>query len=242
MRKLTVLLLLIQFTIACLGQEKINTVVSDKTKINLIETLSLKSQFLDTLFYSGRVYFSDGKSNIAQMNYSLLDNGIYFLDKQKRLLKMVGLDKIKNISYSKRFFYVINNEFYEQLFTSQNYSLLLKRKSVIKNNDEAKGPYGISLETSSTSSYSSISESYGKGTTLGENYNKPDKINVDITLNKYYYILYNDKLTGIYKVRDLMKIFPAKKDSIKAYMNDNKIDISNEQDFIRLVSFCVNGK
>jgi hypothetical protein len=113
MRKITILLLFTQFTIACFGQEKINTVISDKTKINLIETLSLKSQFLDTLFYAGRVYFTDGKSNIAQMNYSLLDNSIYFLDKEKRLLKMIGLDKIKSISYSKRYFHVINNEFYE---------------------------------------------------------------------------------------------------------------------------------
>jgi hypothetical protein len=128
------------------------------------------------------------------------------------------------------------------LYTSQNYFLLLKRKSVIKNNDEAKGPYGISLETSSTSQYSSISESCLKGTTLGDNYNKPDKINVDITLNKYYYIFYNNKLSGIYKVRDLIKIFPTKKDSIKTYINDNKIDISKEQDFIKLVSFCVDGK
>lgn len=242
MKKITVLLLFIQFTTACLGQEKINTVVSDKTKINLIETLSLKSQFLDTLFYAGRVYFTDGKSSIAQMNYSLLDNGIYFLDKEKRLLKMVGLDKIKNISYSNRFFYVLNNEIYERLYTSQNYTLLLKRKSVIKNNDEVKGPYGISLETSSTSSYSSVSESIGKGNTLGEDYNRKDKINVDITLNKYYYIFYNNKLSGIYKVRDLIKIFPTKKDSIKTYINDNKIDISKEQDFIKLVSFCVDGK
>lgn len=244
MKNLTILLLFNFILLNGYGQEKIATVTSEKTRINLIESVSLKSQFLDSLFYKGRVIYNNGKSSSALMNYNLLDNSIYFLDKDKKLLKLIGLNSINSINYAKRFFYVFNGEVYEQLYSSEKISLLLKLKTHIKNNNVAKGPYGTTLEPSSIETYST-STSYDNfdynDYILGYNSSKKDKINIDILLNKDYYLQVNGKLKKISKVRDLVKLFPSKKNDLYNYINDNNLVISKEQDLIKLVTYCINN-
>ena len=234
---LTILLFSINLGIA---QEKLATVISSKSKIDLTESLSITNQFLDSTFSNGRVSYTDGKVSTAPMNYNLLDNSIYFYDKSKNLLKLVGLERIKSIRYSNRFFYVENSELYEIVSEIMNYTLLRKLKTKIVKNNEVKGPYGMSLDNSSTETYIGASKTADGEIIYGNDLsNNRSKINIDIKIYRYYYLLINGEYKKINRVKDIAKLFPQKKDELVNFINVNNLSLTNEKDLIKLVEFCV---
>lgn len=214
------------------GQNVIN-VTSGKTTINLLEEVSLKEQFLDSKFEMGKVVFQDGSVSNALMNYNLLLNGIIFVDKSENTLLLKDIQEINYISYGKRMFIPYKNLILELIHSySDNIALLLERKITIKDNKK-EGLYGDPMETSAYTNVTSY--------TIGRSYKDfTNQVDVDIIQRYSYYIKKNDQIIKIQKVKDLMQIFPDKKNVLVDYINNSKLDPSRIDDLDKIILFCIN--
>jgi hypothetical protein len=232
MRKL-LFIAFIALSINAIGQQKIE-VYTDKSVILLNEEISLRSQFLDSVFYQGKVYFINGKSTSALLNYNLLENGITFVDNNKNVLMLDGLEQISFVSYNRRIFFPYQGSFLEQIDSYKNdATLLLKRTTVIKKNTPT-GAYGMNTESANIGKYSSLS---GMGVLPG--YNDLNKeIKVEITLESGYFLKRNGQISSIKRIKDLKKLFPDKKDNILSFISDNKLDVNKLRDLKRIVKYC----
>ena len=224
----------IALSLNAIGQKTIE-VYSDKSLIYLNEEISLKSQFLDSLFYQGRVFFKNGKSSSALMNYNLLENGISFVDKNKNILILDGLDEILLVTYNRREFIPYQGNILEQIATYNNdISLFLKRKTSVKSN-ATNGAYGMNSQSANIGKYSYLSGPGGVQT-----YNDLNKeIRVDVTLESEYFLKIDGKFFSVSRIKDLKKLFPSKRDSILNYISSNKLKLNNPLDLKQIIKYCV---
>lgn len=222
-------------SISTIGQNDLK-VVTDKSSIDIKEQVPLRNQFLDTMFYQGRVYFKSGGTSGALMNYNLLNNGILFVDKEKKLLVLDGLENISMITYSKRIFIPFNDNVLEQIYSYKNdIALLLKRKTHI--DKHTTGPYGIKMDPSETERVAALD-----GFVLHSKFYQELKSEIDITVTMEleYFIKINDKIKPVSKIKDLKKLFPNKKDSILSFIQEKNLNINNANDLDRLIRFCID--
>jgi hypothetical protein len=224
----------IALSLNAIGQKTI-VVYSDKSLIYLNEEISLRSQFLDSLFYQGKVIFKNGKTSSALMDYNLLDNGISFVDKNKNVLILDGLEEISFVIYNKRIFIPYQGYLLEQIDTYKNdISLFLKRKTTIKTN-ATNGAYGMNTESSNVTRYSSLS-----GPRSEQTYNDLNKeLRVDVTLESEFFLKMSERFVSVSRIKDLKKLFPAKKDSILNFISSNKLNLSNPNDLKQIIRYCV---
>lgn len=219
------------------GQSSV-VVYSDKVSIDLKEEIPLNSQYLDSLFYRGKVFFKDGKSASSLMNYDLINNGISFVNDEKKLLILDITDDLSSVNYNKRIFLPFNGALLEQIAVFNNISLLLKRKVTF--DSSVAGAYGIKSEVSSTKPITTFAGPLSKE--LGDSQTSHTTLKLDnkitITFEKKYYLLINGAIKPISRIKDLKKQFPQKKDLIINYILDNRLDINNENDLKSLVKFC----
>lgn len=223
----------IALSINAIGQKTIE-VYSEKSSINLNEEISLHSQFLDSLFYQGKVFFNNGKVSSALMNYNLLENGISFVDKNKNVLILEGLEEVSLVTYNKRTFIPYQGALLEQLETYKNdILLLLKRKTIVKSN-EVTGAYGMNSQSSNIGKYSSLS-----GLSSEQNFNNLNKgISAEVTLESEYFLKMNGKVVPISRIKALCKLFPDKKDNLLSYISSNRLNINKLYDLKQIVRYC----
>jgi len=229
-------ILSIAFIAVCIHAFGQNTteVYSDKSLLFLSEEVSLRNQFLDSIFYQGKIYFTSGKSAGTLMNYNLLDNGISVVDNTKSVLLLDGLDQISFVSYNRRVFFPYQGSFLEQINTYKNdVSLLIKRKTTAIKNSPA---YGMSTESESGSKYAS---SIGIGNQKSYS-DLNEEIKIEITMESEYFIKINGRYHSIDRIKDLKKLFPDKKDSILGYISDNHLNINKLGDLKQLIRYCAS--
>jgi len=233
--KKIIFVLFYTISISTIGQNDIK-VVTDKSSLDIKEQVPLRNQFLDTMFYQGRVYFKNGGTSGALMNYNLLNNGILFVDREKKLLVLDGLENISMITYSKRIFIPFDGKILEQIYSYKNdIALLLKRKTYIDKN--TTGPYGIKMDPSETERVTALD-----GFVLHSKYYKELKseIEVTVTMELDYYLKINDKIKPVSKIKDLKKLFPNKKDSILSFIQEKNLNINDANDLNKLIKFCID--
>lgn len=214
--------------------QEVKTFSSEKSSFNVVEEMSVHDQFLDSVFHNGRVFFKSGDITRAFLNYNLIANGIFFLNDDKQVFQLVGLPEIRLISYGKRSFVPINlKEVGEIIATYDNgTSLILQRKSKVKNNAEYRGAYGTSTVTSATVRVNTWND---QGASIGI-----DKTTeIEISLESQYLLMIDNKITPLKTLKTLKKIYPSKWESIKQFVDANRISLNKQFDVVRLVNFCV---
>ncbi|MHC1703352.1 MAG: hypothetical protein AB9846_05540 [Tenuifilaceae bacterium] len=231
------ILFIILYTISInsIGQNDIK-VYTDKSSLDIKEQIPLRNQFLDTMFYQGRVYFKNGGTSGALMNYNLLNNGILFVDKEKKVLILDGLENISMITYSKRVFLPYEGSVLEQIHLYKNdIALLLKRKTYV--DKHTTGPYGIKMDPSETERVAALD-----GFVLHSKYYQELKseVNITVTMELQYFLKINDKIKPVSKIKDLKKLFPNKKDSLLDYIHEKNLNMGNVNDLNQLIKFCIN--
>ncbi|RPH34123.1 MAG: hypothetical protein EHM93_01840 [Bacteroidales bacterium] len=226
--------ILIAISINVMGQTTIE-VYSDKSFIYLREEIALKNQFLDSVFYNGKVLFKNGKSSNALMNYNLIDNGISFVQ-DKKIVILTGLEDILFVTYNKRIFIPYQDTFLEQIEDfGNNVLLLLKRKTILKTNS-VSGAYGMNSQSSNIGKFSYLS-----GNGIEQNYTDLNKnVTIDVTLETDYFIKIDDKIKPLNRIKVLMKLFPNKKNSLLDFISTNNIKITESYDLKKMIRFCLS--
>lgn len=214
--------------------QDVKTFSSEKSSFNVVEEMSLHDQFLDSVFHNGRVFFKSGDITRAFLNYNVIANGIFFLNDDKQALLLVGLPEIKLISYNKRSFVPVNAKEVGEVIATYNNgtSLILQRKSKVKNNAEYRGAYGTSTVTSATVRVNTWND---QGASIGID----KSTDIEISLESHYLLMIDNKITALKSLKTLKKLYPSKWESIKQFVDANRISLNKQFDVVRLINFCV---
>jgi len=219
MRKLFVLLLILN-TLPVFSQNETKN-----------EDFTTKNHYLFKEFTNGIITFYDGRSIRATINYSVLLNEIHFMQNDQ-ILVLGELEKVQNVRIGEINLFPHNNRVYQLLYI-RNYRILKFRRVDFTYKEERSVIYGSQNQTAVVQNVSGIDERQSQElkdiAANGED--KPLKV------YDQYYIFNNNKLIG-FSEKNLLKLHKNNKESIEKYLSENKINIGNEIDLLKLVEYC----
>ncbi|TKK69279.1 hypothetical protein FC093_08140 [Ilyomonas limi] len=191
-------------------------------------TLPASIKFLYPQFTSGGVFFRDGTTSHALMDYNLLTSEMQFIAPNGDTLAVANEVTIKYIAIgSDTFFYDKN---YLQLVAGNATAKLAKRETLAMGDVKKAGGYGQVSSTSAITTVSSV-RLQNRVTNLTE-----DK---ELVINKQtaYYIgdTYNHFLPA--NKKNIIKLFGKKQAAVEQYCKDNKIAFNKEADLKAIIVF-----
>lgn len=176
-------------------------------------------------FTPGTVKMRSGETFSRVLNYNILTGEMIF-DNNGNFLAIADPQKVDTVYISNRKFIPLNAKFYEVLLPTPM-PLLLEFTFTIKEPGTEIG-YGITTTTSATTALTSLINSGG-----AYRLTLPDDFKV---LPGYvYWISKNGNLEKAGSVKQLIKIFPDKKDRINDLVKTNDVNFSERENVISLV-------
>lgn len=176
------------------------------------------SPFLLDKFEEAEVLFHDGSHYNETMNYNLLTNRFYFMDKTDQSVKAVtNPQDIFMVKINGRCFYQEKNYVVEILPT--NPPLFVQYKAHIRKEAD-KGAYGTTTETSSVRTYGGF----------GSNGNRFDLNTENLFIGKryqHYWLEKDGKRKAFKNFKQFVKLYPKHKAVLEQFIKDNQLDINN---------------
>jgi len=209
----TILSLLILCLIASFGQSQVH-------KVEL-------SHYILPEFIKGTVLMKSGTKNSTMLNYNALTEEMIF-DTNGKKLSISKLEEIDTVYIEDRKFFPLKDKFVELIYRNKFELYAVHKCSVIDPGKPAA--YGGTSQTSSTTSYSSLSAG-------GQVYQL--KLPDGYTTKPYteYFLKKEGKLTMFVTMRQLSKLFSKKSDQFKKYIKENKVDIEDPDAVAGLVKY-----
>ena len=227
MKKYIVLLLLMPVIFRANAQER--EIIEAVSGEDLNKRVKQHMQYLFPEFSDGFVYLK-GMRSAGKLNYNMLVGEMHFIDNENQVLAL-NTDDVQMVNIDNRKFYPFNKmEFVEELLVAGNLQLQIRRKGNVASHSK-KGAYGMSSSTSAITSYNSI-----QGADRTHNLSVIE--NVMISLNKFYYLVIDNKRFLIKNQKTFTKQFSQHKTQIEAFVKDQNISFDNEDDLITLVKYC----
>lgn len=220
-----IILIIVCFSISLSAQK--NEIVNSK--------FTNSSQFLFNEFIEGDIYFKDGNTSLADLNYNIFFQEILFM-KNEQSLVLNMLNDINSIKFDSIEFMILNGKIYESIIISNTHNVIKSRKIDHGSASNTEGAYGGSTETSATEDWKYMVEKASGVTYYPNVHNEDDK---EFKMITRYFILKNDKIYSLTK-KKLYKLFPEKGEKIKNYIKNNKLSLSVDNDIIELFNNILN--
>jgi len=183
------------------------------------------SHYVFNEFTTGTVKMKSGETYNQVLNYNVLTGEMIF-NNDGKFLAIADPANVDTVYINDRKFIPLNNKFYE-LLVNKNMPLLLEFTSTIDEPGVPTGYGGTSTTTASTS-FKSLTSSGG-----AYDLKLPDGFIV--TPGYSYWIMKEGKLEKAGNTKQLIKIFPGKKDVIDDYVKKYHANFSKREDIIMLV-------
>ncbi len=189
-----------------------------------------KSQFLFLEYRDATIHFRTELQSIEKVNYNLVENKLYFIDRSDKQIKIAsGIDNIASIQIGDKS-YVIDEKGLKEILSTNPVLILVqyKARSISK---PAQVGYGGTSSVASVSTYSDY-RSGGQQTILK---------NQDIEVSNIYNCYWIEKNNKKYKFENkdqFLKIYAKRKDYIRQYLQDSKVDFDKKSDIVKLVRFA----
>ena len=182
-------------------------------------------QYVFDEFATGEVRMKSGEISKQLLNYNILTNEMIF-DNNGKYLAIASPENVDTVYITNRKFIPLNNKFYELLVNSK-LPLLLEFTASIKDPGTASGYGGTSNTTASTALQSLISTGGAYDLKLPDGYS--------VKAGYAYWIMKDGTLEKAGSVKQLVKIFPGKKDMINDFVKKNNTNFSKSDDVAALV-------
>jgi hypothetical protein len=195
-------------------------------------------------FQKGTILFSDRSSAEGTVNLYLIGSQVHFIAPGGDTLVMKDQDKARLLSVGKDT-YIRHDRSWVRIISVQEELALGIRSTVNFEQAQKIGAYGMTDATSSISSVDRISDIQNQPTAsgaFGNAYGSTSSAylkslrNIPYTLT-HDVLLYDGEKLYTPSRRNFTKFFPGKKDLIKKYVKDNKLDLNKAQDALKLFNF-----
>ncbi|MGE0079557.1 MAG: hypothetical protein AB7S48_16980 [Bacteroidales bacterium] len=197
-----------------------------------IKTIEV-SHYLFPEFTDGTILMKTGTKNEASLNYNSITEEMVF-DKNGNKLAIANsmYTSIDTIYIKDKKFILLNDKFLEQVHASK-YTLLVEHKCDLSAPSKPSAYGGESNSSASTSYTSLATNGMVYELALPSGYKVKPFINywlkVDGTGNKFS------------NLKQLIKLFPDKKVSIKTFIKENNVEYNNQESIIKLIEFIENN-
>lgn len=178
------------------------------------------SHYIFPEFTEGYVMMKGGRTQQMLLNYNSVTEEMVF--KRGETILAIGKAEVKEVEYvtiSGRKFVVLNDKFLELLFEGGKNIYAEHRCTVIPPGNPA--PYGGTSQVSSVDRYSGLSADGG----LYYKLQLPDGYVVKPAIN--YVVRAGDKISKIYSLKQLRKVYQDKRDEFDKYVKDNNVKFEN---------------
>lgn len=176
------------------------------------------SPFLLDKFEKAEVFFHDGSRYQETINYNLLTNRFYFIDKTDQSVKVVSNPQdIFMVKIKGRCFYQEKGYAVEVIPTHP--PLFVQYKAHIRKEAD-KGAYGTTSETSSIRTYGGF----------GANGNRFDLNTEELFIGKryqHYWLEKNGKRKAFKNFKQFLKLYPEHKAVLEQFIKENQLNIDN---------------
>jgi hypothetical protein len=226
MKVLPLLFFSLLYKISLFSQD--TSFITVKAGQHITDVFTTADIFYYPQFTYGKVFFKDGNTAEAKMNYNRLLDEMHFIDPKGDTLALANEKTIKFITLGKDSFY--HNEGYLRRVSGNNVGKLAV-KQVWRFADKKKASaYNI---TSSVSSISSRSSYYD-----GRRFHNL-AVKEDIVLSKVEQYYIGDKYNRFVLAgkKNLLMLFPKEQNRIDMYLKENKVHFSNKEDLEKIVQF-----
>jgi hypothetical protein len=161
------------------------------------------------------------------MNYNTVTEEMIYQN-NGRMLAVDQLESIDSISMDGHIFIPFGNKFYEQIFQGK-VPLFVQHKTNLSPAGKPVG-YGGTSQTAAVTSIKNISTTGG----IYELKLPEDLIVTDASL---YWIIWNNKMESFLNDRQLLRIIPEKKNDLKMFIREHKINFKKIEDMVLLMSY-----
>ena len=182
-------------------------------------------------FREGVVFYSNGTSSSAVLNYSIIRGKMEFINSRRDTLVIANSEIIDSVILNNDTYYVSDDEYYRRSAGERTFALFERR--FLKLTDiKTKGAYGTTSSTSAVDNYSSfISNSNTRTYQL-----KADEDMVFSFRTSYYFQTRSRDLFSAQQ-NTLLKSFPEYSASIKKFIKENSIKFTREADLVKMADF-----
>lgn len=187
-------------------------------------------QYLFPAFTSGKVKMKTGEAYSVPLNYQVLSREMVF-DKNGHKMALAQPEDVDTIYLQEIRFVYTGSTFYEVLY-SDSISLFTEYRARI---ESAPTPIGFGASSQSTqavpiSTYKSL---------YGANYSleiaQKDYV---IVPEQQHWIRFRNNYYPAENLKEILKIFPEKSDTLKSFVKSGKLNINRSDDLIQLVAYC----
>ena len=187
-----------------------------------------QSTYLLDRFVPGSVLLKSGRIEQAALNYDAALQGIAF-EKDGKHYNLTGLETIDTVYINDRKFIPATSLFYElaTIAPVELYATYSCKMQPVKATADNNGSSRKTLNQVSNT----VSEVY---------LNRPYRAGYAMEFRKHFWL---KRYRDFYKVstaRQVIKLFPKKETAIKDFVKTNNTDFSNQNDVVKLLSFCLN--
>jgi hypothetical protein len=196
------------------------------------DAISFTEIYLYPSFISGKVNFKNHHFGSGMMNYNRFTNEVDFI-RDKDTLALADPETVKNIVIGNDVFYYQIEIGCMQRVVETPYAILAK-KEYLELTGRKRHPNSGEANTTSNGSYNHLITT-GAGVTSGLTLNMIEK--VDLIYHKkteYYWANSNGFFLKADK-KNVLRLYPGKKTALSSYVEDNKVDFSNEEALQNLV-------
>jgi hypothetical protein len=180
-------------------------------------------------FTNGRVYFKDGSTSAAKLNYNFLYQELQFISPSGdtlALLKEQALE-VKNILIDSVTFYYYDG-YMEEIAHNESGKLLKRQFYGVKG--EKIGAYGQSSGTSAIEAYTSFTDR----TRHIENLVVSENLNLVMKTEYFIGDNYNSVLRA--NKKNMLDLYPKKRSQIETYLHNNHVNFASGTDLEKLFS------
>ena len=204
------------------------TSVTVKAGSKISEVLTIADIFYYPQFTKGKVFFRDGNTAAAKLNYNLLVDEMQFIDPKGDTLSLADENTVQFICVDKDSFYYDRG--YVRLVAGNKLAKLAEKQMWAVVETQKIGAYNTPTSTSSINSHASYNMN-------GSTYNLV--VNEEVKLKKaafYYFVDHYNRFVPAGK-KNLLMLFPKEQRRIETYLRENKIDFNDKNDLEKIVQF-----
>ncbi|MDO1451723.1 hypothetical protein Q0590_35950 [Rhodocytophaga aerolata] len=199
--------------------------------------IPINEQYVYGEFQQGTVWFRNGNSLPALLNYNYLYGEMQFINSKADTLALVEENSLKKITIGEQVFYYMNKNGFVELLTAPLPVKLAKKQNIeiIRSNFRLvgnSGGLGLPAPAPPTSASGTPSYNYKKL------YTQKTPGELELTMQTSYYFV--DQNERIYRAQrsTLLKLFGRHKKTIEAYIDTNQVDFTREKDLKKLLEYC----
>jgi hypothetical protein len=225
MKKAILVINLLIILTACLSAQKGKhfTVPAGK---KVEDCIPFEERFRFPEFTTGRVFFTQGTSTEAKLNYNFLTREMAYIQNQDTL-DISNPSDIKQIIIDGNIF--IMNKGYMEVISNTRIPVGI-RQYFNMIDERKKDPYGDMAAGAATTSYNSL-HTDGAYYKLTQNH---DRLFQKVA---EYYLATSSSGFVAFTKKKVLQLFPQKKKEIQAYLKSNNVDFDSREDLIRFSEY-----